>query len=289
LNSTLALDLKERFSSSFVQTRGSIPVCWEQKANLQYKPNHVLLNKEHENTLMARRHFEEQLKLYGSQVIVNLIDQKGPELVLADAYEALIRKLDSPKLKYVSFDFHHYPENKCSKKMRILFELIQSEFQKHSYFLLEHPNNILSFQTGVIRSNCVDNLDRTNVVQSYFARQSLQEQLIRLGILQYGQSIADHPQFEIIFRNVWISNGDALSIQYAGTPSLKSDFTRTGARTFQGLLQDGYYAMRRYYLNNFCDGFRQDCYDLFLGNYIVNPYSPSPFTAATTMRILVFF
>ena len=52
---------------------------------------------------------------------------------------------------------------------------------------------------------------------------------------------------------------------------MKADFTRTGRRTFKGILHDGVKAMERYYRNNFADGARQDSIDLLLGNYCVKP------------------
>jgi hypothetical protein len=58
-----------------------------------------------------------------------------------------------------------------------------------------------------------------------------------------------------------------MSIQYAGTGALKSDFTRLGKRTTYGLVRDGVNSLQRYIYNNFYDGFRQDSIDLFLGNY----------------------
>ena len=56
---------------------------------------------------------------------------------------------------------------------------------------------------------------------------------------------------------VWADNGDACSIQYAGTCALKADYTRTGKRSFWGALQDGQNAITRYFRNNFLDGYRQ--------------------------------
>jgi hypothetical protein len=56
---------------------------------------------------------------------------------------------------------------------------------------------------------------------------------------------------------VWADNADAISVQYAGTGALKTDFTRTGKRTKFGLLQDGTNSLIRYFKNNFSDGFRQ--------------------------------
>ena len=58
---------------------------------------------------------------------------------------------------------------------------------------------------------------------------------------------------------VWADNADNLSIQYAGTKALKTDFTRTGKRTKFGALQDGINSSFRYICNNFTDGFRQVC------------------------------
>ena len=46
-----------------------------------------------------------------------------------------------------------------------------------SYFLVDPAGAVLSNQEGVFRSNCMDCLDRTNVIQSLLARRSLQAQL----------------------------------------------------------------------------------------------------------------
>jgi hypothetical protein len=59
-----------------------------------------------------------------------------------------------------------------------------------------------------------------------------------------------------------------VSRAYSGTGALKTDFTRTGARTKAGALADLSNALTRYFRNNFADGPRQDAYDLFLGVYL---------------------
>ncbi len=43
---------------------------------------------------------------------------------------------------------------------------------------------------------------------------------------------------QTLFRNVWADHADLLSLQYAGTPALKTDFTRTGKRTARGMVGD---------------------------------------------------
>lgn len=76
---------------------------------------------------------------------------------------------------------------------------------------------------------------------------------------------------EEAFRESWTDNADRISILYTGTPALKTDFTRTGKRTWKGALNDGRNAVTRYYINNFCDGYNHDCLDLALGKLIPTP------------------
>lgn len=77
-------------------------------------------------------------------------------------------------------------------------------------------------------------------------------------------------QVEKRFKWLWADHGDDISRQYAGTGALKSGFTRTGKRTTFGLLDDGVKSVVRYYLNNFCDGRKQDAVDLITGNYSIS-------------------
>lgn len=63
---------------------------------------------EEETKQAFAKHFAEQLSIYGSQVIVNLVEQTGKEKLLADAYLDHVLHLDCPDLSYVTFDFHEY-------------------------------------------------------------------------------------------------------------------------------------------------------------------------------------
>lgn len=56
-----------------------------------------------------------------------------------------------------------------------------------------------------------------------------------------------------------------MSELYSGTGALKTDFTRTGKRTFAGSLEDGKRALLRYVINNFEDTYHQNSLDLLLG------------------------
>jgi len=62
-------------------------------------------------------------------------------------------------------------------------------------------DNLVKEQTSVIRTNCMDCLDRTNVVQSAFARQVITKQLVDAGIFKESDRVDMFPDFERIFRN----------------------------------------------------------------------------------------
>lgn len=56
-------------------------------------------------------------------------------------------------------------------------------------------------QTSVVRTNCMDCLDRTNVVQSTLAKWVLTQQLRELGILESNQAVEDQADFMRSYRN----------------------------------------------------------------------------------------
>nr|XP_057909456.1 phosphatidylinositol-3-phosphatase SAC1-B isoform X2 [Doryrhamphus excisus] len=255
--------------ASFVQTRGSIPFYWSQRPNLKYKPRpQISTTINHLDGF--QRHFDSQIILYGKQVILNLINQKGSEKPLEQAFEKMVACLGNGTIKYIAFDFH----KECSRmrwhRLQLLMDMVGEIQEEFGYFLVDSDGKVLLNQEGTFRSNCMDCLDRTNVIQSLLARRSLQSQLRRLGVLHTNQQIEDQADFEKMYKNAWADNADACAKQYAGTGALKTDFTRTGKRTQWGLLMDGWNSMIRYYKNNFSDGFRQDSIDLFLGNFAVD-------------------
>jgi hypothetical protein len=44
----------------------------------------------------TRRHLQEQVSLYGDQSLVNLVDQKGYEKPVKEAYERYVAKVNMP-------------------------------------------------------------------------------------------------------------------------------------------------------------------------------------------------
>lgn len=75
-------------------------------------------------------------------------------------------------------------------------------------------------------------------ITSLLARLSLVEQLKDYGIVRDEQDLQNNTSFMQFFRNAWAGirlltmlhadNGDVISTFYAGTPAMRSEFTRTG-------------------------------------------------------------
>ena len=271
--------------ASFVQIRGSIPLFWTQSPDLRYKPPPTVLEIDpQEHQVACQKHLEMVAVLYGKQVLVNLVDQKGAEGRLEKAFKDTLTTLAYPSVCYEPFDFHGECRKMRWDRLSILIDRLAHDQDEMGFFLMLRDGSLSSLQEGVFRTNCVDCLDRTNVVQSMLARRNLEIVLRKLNILSRNQRLDPTNSFEVVFKNVWADNADVVSTQYSGTGALKTDYTRTGKRTKLGLLRDGINSMTRYYKNNLLDGFRQDAIDLFHGNCGVK----SPLTVDRGWRYITF-
>ncbi|KAE8253923.1 hypothetical protein A4X13_0g3609 [Tilletia indica] len=252
---------------SYVQTRGSVPVFWAEVNNLRYKPDLLIMEKP-ETVEATRKHFEEQTALYGKVYLANLVNQKGYEKPVKEAFETALTTLENDKVIYTYFDFHHECKGmKFERVMGLVNTLEQKGLTQDNFFHYDgrSGSKVVRSQDAVLRTNCMDCLDRTNVVQSTLGRWVLNKQLTLLGILKEGEGVEGQAEFMRIFRNIWADHADVVSKAYSGTGALKTDFTRTGKRSKEGALQDGINSITRYIKNNYFDGLRQDAYDLFTG------------------------
>ncbi|KAJ4422735.1 Phosphoinositide phosphatase sac1 [Gnomoniopsis sp. IMI 355080] len=302
---------REMQTLAYVQTRGSVPVYWAEINTLSYTPK-LQIRGIDSALSAAAAHFDEQVKFYGDNYLVNLVNQKGREQRVKEAYEEIVQKLQSsPKesvqgntstdekfhiiesgsskktfdrVHYIYFDFHSETKGMKLHRAQLLLDRMQDALLAQQYFrAVDMPAGIdgrlevRNLQTSVVRTNCMDCLDRTNVVQSMMARWTLDRMFVDLGLMQRGATFKDEdPAFEFMFRNLWADNADVVSNSYSGTGAMKTDMTRLGIRTKGGALRDGNIAVTRYVKNNFLDGPRQDSFDLFLGVYLPGTASVGP-------------
>lgn len=293
---------KETQILSYVQTRGSVPVYWAEVNNLHYTPK-IQLRSIEAAFPAAKAHFAEQIRLYGDNYLVNLVNHKGREQRIKEAYEQMVDQLvTAPKerveadsrtdekfhviepssskqafdrLHYIYFDFHTETKGLQMHRAQLLIDRMLDSLLAQQYFHgvdtpvdIDQRVEVRRFQTSVVRTNCMDCLDRTNVVQSMLARWTLDRMFVDNHLMKEGSTFKNEDAaFEFLYRNLWADNADVVSNSYSGTGAMKTDLTRLGIRTKAGALQDGNVAVTRYCKNNFLDGPRQDGFDLFLGVY----------------------
>lgn len=271
----------ERQCFAFTQVRGSVPgesvyqernggrdtytdlciVFWEQQGIVNQK---IQISRSLDATLPAvRRHFTELLDRYQSICNINLLSKResssGGESVLANAFHDAVKHLDL-QVQMVHFDVHAECRGGNYHNLAALIEQVRPFLDDSGYFLMATADNrIISTQQGVFRTNCMDCLDRTNLVQNKISWSALQEYIYNC--------FQTSDQNELLLAkhsHLWAENGDKLSKIYAGTGALKTAFTRTGKVTFMNVLSDATRSANRFFINNFQDKSKQEVIDELL-------------------------
>ena len=285
---------------SFIEIRGSIPLIWTQEPSFQLNPKIRPKDDFSANCEVFKMHIEELIENYGGVCCVNLIDEKKDQKIIGTYYNNVVQnykdanKENGKLLYFVWFDFHAKCKKMKYENIKMLFktksfheclnnygfthlkykkESVEEDYQNNKIndlLIQKKLLQVLKTQNGIFRTNCIDSLDRSNVVQSVIGRYFLFMILSSIGFSNVKPSDDEvfrkfQGSFELTFKTLWADHGDRLSLAYSGTGALKSDFVRTGKRTLMGNLQDGYLSCKRFYLNNFRDGYNQDCHDYFLG------------------------
>ncbi|WVZ19101.1 hypothetical protein V8G54_006423 [Vigna mungo] len=84
------------------------------------------------------------------------------------------------------------------------------------------------FQRGVLRTNCIDCLDRTNVAQYAYGLAALGHQLHALGIIDHLKIDLEDPVSDDLM-GFYERMGDTLAHQYGGSAAHNKGRERTGS------------------------------------------------------------
>ena len=274
---------------SYVQIRGSVPVFWEQAAGLLPGQQKITVTRSAEGTQPAfDKHFGELEDAYGPVHVVNLLSETKPgEAELTQLYRYGIKhsalnnsdhetSRDQQLLRETEFDFHAETKGPNGYEAASLIRrLIENSAEGFAYYLSEeiedqpdesneksHRRTVVVLQQdGVFRTNCLDCLDRTNLIQTIISQMAIEAFLGHRG----ERAASD---FWMRHSSLWADNGDALSRIYAGTGALKSSFTRHGKMSLAGAIADARKSATRLYINNFADKGRQNTIDVLLGRLV---------------------
>ncbi|XP_073730370.1 synaptojanin-1 isoform X5 [Misgurnus anguillicaudatus] len=266
--------------SSFIQIRGSIPLFWEQPG-LQVGSHRVKLSRGFEaNAPAFERHFSALRRLYGKQVIINLLGMKEGEHMLSKAFQSHLKASEHANaVKMLNFDYHQMVKGgKTDKLTTVLKPQISKFLEECGFFSHSTESGIQRCQAGTIRSNCLDCLDRTNSVQAFIALEMLPKQLEDMGLTEKPQLVA---RFQEVFRTMWSTNGDSISKIYAGTGALDG-------KAKGGKLKDGARSVTRTIQNNFFDSSKQEAIDVLrLGSTLNSDLADKARALLTTSSLYV--
>ncbi|KAK7389692.1 hypothetical protein VNO78_24951 [Psophocarpus tetragonolobus] len=133
----------------------------------------------------------------------------------------------------------------------------------------------MMLQSGVLRTNCIDCLDRTNVAQYAYGLAAVGCQLQALGFIESPNIDLDNPLAKQ-FMEVYESMGDTLAFQYGGSAAHNKIFSeRRGQWKAATQSQEFIRTLQRYYNNTYLDGDKQKAINLFLGHFLPQQGKPA--------------
>ncbi|KAF9433005.1 phosphatidylinositol-3,5-bisphosphate 5-phosphatase [Entomortierella beljakovae] len=276
--------------TSFVQHRGSIPLTWTQDGtNMSPKPA-IELNVIDPYFTSAALHFDDMFKRYGAPCIVlNLIKakEKTPRESLllkefSDCIEYLNQFLpEDKKIWHIKWDMSRASKSPNENVISVLEIIAERTFSQTGFFhsgysqdpksKLKNDKNIIygsGLQNGVVRTNCIDCLDRTNAAQFIIAKCALGHQLYSLGLIAEPVVPFDCDVVNML-TEMYHDHGDTIALQYGGSHLVNTMETYRKINQWTSHSRDMIESIKRFYSNSFVDAEKQDAMNLFLGNYRV--------------------
>lgn len=222
---------------------------WEQSAGLLPGQQKVQLTRSPQATQPAfDKHFESLELKYGPVHVVNLLSKEKPgEVEISQRYQnhvsrsSLNRRNDGESttehdlLRETHYDFHAETRATGYEAARGIRRYIQNSLESFGYCLTEvlegepkqdamRRSTVILQQEGVFRTNCLDCLDRTNVMQTVISQMGLESFLSPRGEHATGDFLARHG-------SLWADNGDVGAQTRSAHGSLY-------ANKFAGALED---------------------------------------------------
>lgn len=122
----------------------------------------------------------------------------------------------------------------------------------------------VGYQRGIVRTNCVDCLDRTNLMQNLISERAFYKQLRICLRISENEEVDVNDRVMVEFQEMWKSLGDIISLQYGGSKAHR----QKGGRSVTKIVT----SVKRHVSNTFADNARQFNMSLFLGE--IDPNTP---------------
>ncbi|XP_056015815.1 polyphosphoinositide phosphatase-like isoform X2 [Ostrea edulis] len=286
--------LEKTSVTSFVQIRGSIPLYWSQDVTKMVPKPPIMLDQSDPYAGAAGLHFNQMLKRYGSPIIIlNLVkrrERRRHESILTGEYKSTISYLNQflpPEhwIRYMGFDMAHISKSK-TKNVLVRLSQIAKKCVRQTGFFVHKPRPVIKEfweapeyrgfqgqktswgcrQSGVIRTNCVDCLDRTNTAQFAIGRCVLGYQLFTLGVVSSPDLEFDTDCLKML-EQLYEAHGDTIALQYGGSQLVHRIEGYRKIAPWTSHSKDIMHTLSRYYSNTFSDLEKQIATNIFLGLY----------------------
>ncbi|KAH9804834.1 phosphoinositide phosphatase SAC3 [Citrus sinensis] len=233
------------------------------------------VSKKDQNYEATRLHFENLAKRYGNPIIIlNLIktqEKKPRESILRQEFANAIDFINKDsseenRLRNVN-NGNLSPQNHCSNDIEDADKLERNLSGDKNVANGNHPIRLPMLQKGVLRTNCIDCLDRTNVAQYAYGLAALGRQLHALGVIDNPKIDLDAPLADDLM-GFYERMGDTLAHQYGGSAAHNKIFSeRRGQWRAATQSQEFFRTLQRYYSNAYMDAEKQDAINVFLGHF----------------------
>ncbi|KAG2732219.1 hypothetical protein G9P44_004636 [Scheffersomyces stipitis] len=267
--------------TSFIQHRGSIPLYWTQDLNKLPKPP-IEINLSDPFYQSSALHFNNLFQRYGPPIIIlNLIKtkEKQPrESRLNQHFANCIKYLNQFLSEEHKLRFHSFDMSRHSKKnldvIGPLQKIASHSIREIGYFHNGHNLASTKLQKGIIRTNCIDCLDRTNAAQFIICKEALTHQLEGLGLIPKDKTLNYDSDLINILTEIFHDHGDTIAVQYGGSNLVNTMDSYRRINQWSSHTRDILNSVKRIYSNSFIDSIRQEAINLFLGNYVYAPDKP---------------
>ncbi|KAI6654976.1 synaptojanin-1 isoform X3 [Oopsacas minuta] len=256
---------EEGILASYTQVRGSVPLFWEQRSYQAEQHRISFTRRFHCTTPAFLRHFNYLTRRYGRILILDLLGIRESEFQLKTEFKQHLKSNSDLKesVKYVNFDFLELCKGGKRDKLDVLWNSDLLNFVQATSCYFERINQlnqlmVVSGQSGVVRTNCFDCLDRTNALQTYIGLKMAQAMTdLILKDIRVDSDRTNMSQWEgrieETFASLWHHNGNNLSRLFTGTTALHSSHTKSklsdkgasvarfvNASLLEGLMQEGF-------------------------------------------------
>ncbi|RKP11457.1 SacI homology domain-containing protein, partial [Piptocephalis cylindrospora] len=269
--------------SAHVQHRGSIPLYWGQdtSGNLPFKPP-IFMNFNDPFYEATALHFDDLFNRYGAPLIIlNLIKSKDKktarESLLVPEFSQAIEYLnqflsEEEKLKYIHFDMSLESKRPGGDVIGKLDAIAEESIMNTGFFLSGDEPFVNRLrremgQSGVVRTNCIDCIDRTNMAQLIIGKCAFGCQLYAMGIIDEPVVPFDCDALNVL-TEMYQDHGHTLAMQYGGSNLVNDLKSYRKIVEWTSHSRELIQLMKRYWRNQFNDTEKQAAMNLFLGKYV---------------------